>query len=143
VHIPWAAIADFTNKSTFAAAGIIGIFAWPQITSSYWLCQGFFYSALTFSVWAIIITFQQGHLLESLPRAKTGDGSHERTLLRRMIPSERGPRYWLMVFVWQFPTMLCSYAWVTLLLGLAIHICSPFIRRDPWGDGQKVHSLCR
>lgn len=46
--------------------------------------------------------------------------------------------HWLMVFVWQFPSMMMAWAWCTFLMGLTVYVCTPFVRRQAWGDGHKI-----
>jgi hypothetical protein len=51
-----------------------------------------------------------------------------------------GIKHWIMVFVWQFPSMTMAYAWCTYMAGLTLYFCSPFIKRLPWQDRHKVTS---
>lgn len=127
-------------QSTFAAAAIIGIFSWPEISETLWFCRALFYTTLTLSTWAMISSFQQSHLLDELPTRRQGDSKAEFDVIRRLVPEKKCFRYLVTTLVMQFPAMLHSYAWVTLLLGLLLHVCSPFIRGDPWDDRYKVWS---
>ena len=43
-----------------------------------------------------------------------------------------------MLYVWQSPLMLMSYSWVTFLVALTVHVCTPLIRYRGWNDGVKV-----
>ena len=45
---------------------------------------------------------------------------------------------WNMVYIWQVPIMLMTYAWVTFFLAMTLHVCTPLIEADPWGRGHKV-----
>jgi hypothetical protein len=49
-----------------------------------------------------------------------------------------GIKHWIMVFVWQFPSMTMAYAWCTFIAGLTVYLCSPFIEGLPWQDRHKV-----
>jgi hypothetical protein len=59
-----------------------------------------------------------------------------RTILR--YKKTPGVKHWIMVFVWQFPSMTMAYAWCTFITGLTVYICTPFIQRLPWQDRHKV-----
>jgi hypothetical protein len=43
-----------------------------------------------------------------------------------------------MLFIWQFPSMTMSYAWVTFLSGLTVYVCTPFITETGWTKHRKV-----
>jgi hypothetical protein len=47
---------------------------------------------------------------------------------------------WNMIFVWQFPIMTMTYAWVMFVLALSVYVCTPLINHDPWGPQTKVRS---
>jgi hypothetical protein len=46
----------------------------------------------------------------------------------------------IMLFVWQFPVMTMSYAWLMFLVALTLYVCTPLIQHDSWGPGSKVIS---
>jgi hypothetical protein len=50
-----------------------------------------------------------------------------------------GLKHWIMVFVWQFPSMTMAYAWCTFIAGLTVYLCSPIIENLPW---QEKHKAC-
>lgn len=45
---------------------------------------------------------------------------------------------WKMVFTWQCPIMFLAYSVVFFLAGLTIFVCTPLIRRNPWGTDSNV-----
>jgi len=45
-----------------------------------------------------------------------------------------------MLYVWQCPTMFMSYAWLTFLVALSVHVCTPLIRSSGPDDDTKVRS---
>jgi hypothetical protein len=49
-----------------------------------------------------------------------------------------GVGHWVMLFIWQFPSMTMSYAWVTFLSGLTVYVCTPFITEMGWTKHRKV-----
>ncbi|PVH97834.1 hypothetical protein DM02DRAFT_673822 [Periconia macrospinosa] len=49
--------------------------------------------------------------------------------------------HWVMLFLWQFPSMCMSYAWTTFIAGLTIYLCNPFIQHEPWSNRHKVAIL--
>jgi len=49
-----------------------------------------------------------------------------------------GLKHYVMMFVWQFPSMTMSYAWCTFLSGLTIWVCTPFIRGLEWSNHHRV-----
>ncbi len=133
----------------------MGVFSWPQVESTYWLAQAFWYCSLALAISALISSAQQSKVLDSLP--STSDDSIAKEDLEivaqsilRLSPSQnlpqnsqdtlvkRGGSHQAMVYVWQCPTMFMSYAWLTFLVGLTLHICTPLILGYPWGNNTKV-----
>jgi hypothetical protein len=49
-----------------------------------------------------------------------------------------GIKHWVMLFVWQFPSMTAAYAWCCYLSGLTLYLCTPFIQKLEYGDRHKV-----
>lgn len=48
---------------------------------------------------------------------------------------------WKMVFTWQCPIMSMAYSVCFFLAGLTIFVCTPLIRRKPWGTESNVSCL--
>jgi hypothetical protein len=85
-------------------------------------------------------------MLDDLPSHERLEGSTlseievqrmQRAILRyKQTP---GVKHWIMVFVWQFPSMTMAYAWCTFIAGLTVYLCSPIIENLPW---QEKHKVC-
>lgn len=123
--------------------------------NSFWLARTFWYWSLFLSIFALI-SASSGRLLAYLPDSPNSSHSdtHLRELLGLMLefprekpakkvsmttanasPASRqvdvsptkGVRSWRKVFFWQNPMMLMSWSWVTLFVGLALHVLTPLI----------------
>lgn len=141
--------------STFSAAAVIGIFSWPSVDNSFWLARTLWYWSLFLSIFALI-SASTGRLLAYLPDSPTSSHSDAqlRDLLGLMLvfPREKparkgsitpanaslgsrqvdrtptkGVRSRRKVFFWQNAMMLMSWSWVTLFVGLALHVLTPLI----------------
>jgi len=51
------------------------------------------------------------------------------------VVSKSSPVDWNMVFIWQCPTMLMSYAFAFFMIALTLHTIAPLIRQERWGTG--------
>ena len=117
---------------------------WSKASETIWIASALFVSCLLCSIWAIIASIQAKSILDDLPAKEDFDASLADTEVLRVqqtiLRYKRTPalQHWIMVFIWQFPSMSMSYAWVTFLAALTVHICEPFIRRSPWSDKNKV-----
>lgn len=60
----------------------------------------------------------------------------QRTILR--YKKKPGLKHWIMLFIWQFPSMTMSYAWFAFIVGLTVYVCTPFFKGLPWQDEHKV-----
>ncbi|KAJ4374233.1 hypothetical protein N0V83_002974 [Neocucurbitaria cava] len=74
---------------------------------------------------------------ESLPEAEVQ--RMRRAILR--YKKRPGIKHWVMLFIWQFPSMTMAYAWVTYLSGLTVYICTPFIQKMAWQDQHKGRNV--
>lgn len=120
---------------------------WSKTSDALWIANALFVSCLLCAIWAIISSIQTKSILDDLPAKEDLDISLadvevtrvQRTILRY----KRTPafQHWVMLFIWQFPSMTMAYSWVTFLAALTVHICDPFIRRAPWSDKNKVREL--
>jgi hypothetical protein len=96
------------------------------------------------SIWAVITTIQTKSILDDIPDKDQLNPSLPDMELRRTrrvilrYQKKPGIKHWLMLFVWQFPSMTMSYAWVFFLSGLTVYVCTPFIRHDEWSKDHKV-----
>lgn len=117
---------------------------WSKTSDALWTANALFVSCLLCAIWAIISSIQTKSILDDLPAKEDLDISLadievarlQRTILRyKCTPAFQ---HWVMLFIWQFPSMTMAYSWVTFLAALTVHICDPFIRRSPWSDKNKV-----
>lgn len=131
-------------KASFCAGAAIAGMPWSKTSDAFWIANALFASSLLCAIWAIISTIQTKSILDDLPakedlNANLADGEVARvqhTILRY----KRTPafQHWVMLFIWQFPSMTMAYSWVTFLSALTVHVCDPFLRRSPWSDKNKV-----
>jgi hypothetical protein len=120
---------------------------WSKASDALWIANALFVSSLLCAIWAIISTIQTKSILDDLPakedlNANLADVEVTR-MQRTILRYKRSPalQHWIMLFIWQFPSMTMAYSWVTFLSGLTVHICDPFIRQVPWQNKHKVCSL--
>jgi len=91
----------------------------------------------------MILSSQQSTLLATFPSCPCSEEGLEQILkliLRQNSTGTKAAVDWNMVYIHQAPTMLMSYSYLFLIIALTLHIISPLINRDPWGDGTKVNS---
>ena len=147
-------------KGALSAGAVIGIFSWTNVPTTYWLAQALFYSSLSLSVWAVIIASQQTTLLNAIRptdklqleevystaqiilRFKTDpDDIEGYASAYYRGPEALGKKGWTarnIIYVWQCPLMLMSWAWGTLLVGLTLHVCAPLIAGDATWDEVRI-----
>lgn len=133
-------------QSGLAAIATLSIFSWTDIGSSYWLATAFLYWSLSLSLWAVIVTAQQKSVTRTLIVFREDSPEQLRLKLRVILripdidlwkPQKSRRKTFAelnMLYVWQCPLMLMSYGWMTLLLGITLHVCTPLIDgagRDP------------
>ena len=148
------------EQAAILAAAVIGSFSWEPSSDAYWLAPAFWYCSLVLSILAIILSTQQIAVLDLLT-ARRGKGtpissnaeirSYLPLMLTQINRNEREmgienddlgtwkPR-WKMVFTWQCPTMFLAYSVLFFLGGLTLFVCTPLIRRKPWGADSNVRS---
>ncbi|KAF2503027.1 hypothetical protein BU16DRAFT_26926 [Lophium mytilinum] len=131
--------------ASFCAGASLATLSWNQEQSPHWAASALWYTSLSCSIWGIITSIQQKSILDDLPdKDVLNDASipeYDLKRTRRVIlryKKRPGIGHWLMLFFWQFPSMQMSYAWCTFLAGLTVYICTPFIRRQAWGDDSKI-----
>ena len=147
-------------KGALSAGAVIGIFSWTNVPMTYWLAQALFYSSLSLSVWAVITASQQTTLINALrPTDKLQLEevySTAQIILRFRTdlddiegyassyyrgPESLGRKGWTamnILYVWQSPLMLMSWAWFSLLVGLTLHVCSPLIAGNASRDEVRI-----
>lgn len=117
---------------------------WSKTSNNFWVANALFITCLLCAIWAIISSIQTKSILDDLPAKEDLDVSladiEVTRLQRTILRYKRTPafQHWVMVFIWQFPSMTMAYSWVTFLAALTVHVCDPLIRRSPWSDENKV-----
>ncbi|KAF2132332.1 hypothetical protein P153DRAFT_383219 [Dothidotthia symphoricarpi CBS 119687] len=130
--------------ATFCGGANLSILSYASTSDSIWIADALWFSSLICSIWAIVTTIQTKSILDDLPAREELNFSLpeyevqrvQRTILR--YTKTPGINHWIMVFVWQFPSMTMAYAWCTFLGGLTVYMCTPFIQNLPWQDRHKV-----
>lgn len=152
-----------TLQSTLCAALTVTIFSWPSITATLWVARGLWYSTLFLSIMALVASTQETTLLDSMGLTKSHLEINSEILQRilSLLLAPKGPSRtkdktdvgleegilrdvagrrpsWIMLFIWQCPSMLMSYSWVLFVAALTLHVTTPLIERHPWGGPSKV-----
>ncbi|KAF2681363.1 hypothetical protein K458DRAFT_83901 [Lentithecium fluviatile CBS 122367] len=143
----YAELQSVQVAASFCAGATLATLPWSRSQNGYWVADALWFSSLSCSIWAVITSIQTKSILDDLPSKEAMISSlpesevqrMQRTILRyRKTP---GISHWIMIFIWQFPSMTMSYAWATFLAGLTVYICNPFIRDAPWGIRHKVCTI--
>lgn len=130
--------------SSFCAGATLAVLSWNTIPDPIWIAQALWYCSLICSIWAVITSIQQKSILDELPDKDAlteALSEYDLNRTRRVIlryKKKPGLGHWIMIFIWQFPSMQMSYAWCTFLSGLTVYICTPFIRHQPWSNDMKI-----
>jgi hypothetical protein len=109
-----------------------------------WASEALWFIALICSIFAIITSIQTKSMLDDLPSREQLSGAIPEIEVQRMqrailrYKKTPGLRHWIMLFIWQFPSMTMAYAWCTYIAGLTVYICYPFLLKVPWQDRHKV-----
>lgn len=145
-----------TMKAAIAAAAVVGVFSWPEVLSSFWLCPFLWHCSFWFSIFALISSAQH-RLLEQLPKCKADAADMSREEVRNatllilrekyslqdraeshLWAEEDRALYWL----WQAPMMLMSLSWVTFLIGFEAYVASPLLSGALWTVEKSVSYAC-
>ncbi|KAH7402742.1 hypothetical protein BKA66DRAFT_436143 [Pyrenochaeta sp. MPI-SDFR-AT-0127] len=130
--------------ATFCGGATLSTLPWTRTANAIWIVDALWFSSLICAISAIITSIQTKSILDDLPAREQLNSSlseievlrMQRTVLRyKRTP---GIKHWVMMFIWQFPSMTMAYAWVAFLCGLTVHLCTPFIHRMPWQDRHKI-----
>ncbi|KAF1913939.1 hypothetical protein BDU57DRAFT_328015 [Ampelomyces quisqualis] len=130
--------------ATFCGAAVFSSLPLSRSEHAVWASEALWFIALVCSIFAIITSIQTKSMLDDLPSREQLSGPLPDIELQRMqrailrFKKTPGLRHWIMVFIWQFPSMTMAYAWCTYLAGLTVYICSPFLRKLPWQDRHKI-----
>lgn len=134
---------------------MIGVFSWPDISSSFWLCPLLWRCSFWLSVFALISSAQH-RLLEQLPKSKADAaelGAEEvknATLLilrEKQSPEDRlESGLWAeearsLCWLWQTPMMLMSLSWLTFLVGFQAYIVGPLFTHGLWTTEKSVSKI--
>jgi hypothetical protein len=144
-----------SQEGSLCAAAVINIMAWPDISSAFWVARALWYFSLTLSMTSVVASAQQSTILGSMPTTSGSNvqpGNLDIVLCKILRDTrstsqdvERGGKVrcrvkTIMLFVWQFPVMTMSYAWIMFLVALTLYVCTPLIQHALWGPGSKVIS---
>jgi hypothetical protein len=132
-------------QATFCGGAAFSCLPWTRSNNTIWVAEALWFGSLVCSMFAIITSIQTKSILDDLPSSEELNVTSlpnievrrmQRTILRyRNTP---GIKHWVMIFIWQFPSMTMAYAWCTFIMGLTVYTCSPFIQRLPWENRHKV-----
>ncbi|KAF2643475.1 hypothetical protein P280DRAFT_515876 [Massarina eburnea CBS 473.64] len=130
--------------ASFCAAATLSTIPWTKNDNTIWVAEALWLSSLSCSIWAVITSIQTKSLLDDLPNKDQLNPALPFSEVQRMQRSvlrfkkRPGVSHWIMVFIWQFPSMTMSYAWTTFIAGLTVHVCNTFIWHETWGTRQKI-----
>ncbi|KAF2476345.1 uncharacterized protein BDR25DRAFT_339387 [Lindgomyces ingoldianus] len=130
--------------ASFCAGATLATLSWSKFENPIWAADALWFSSLICSIWAVITSIQTKSILDDLPNKDQLNSSLPEIELKRMrrvilrYKKRPGINHWIMLFIWQFPSMTMSYAWCTFLSGLTVYVCTPFIRNDPWSNRSKI-----
>ncbi|KAF2258359.1 hypothetical protein CC78DRAFT_124606 [Lojkania enalia] len=130
--------------SSFCTGATLATITWECRTEPPWPVYALWYGSLVSGIFAVITSIQVKSMLDDLPdteqlNANLSESELQRTQRAILRYRKRpGPSHWIMLFIWQFPSMTMSYAWSTFLAGLTLYICTPFIHKEPWSDRHRI-----
>ncbi|KAF1942135.1 hypothetical protein EJ02DRAFT_180612 [Clathrospora elynae] len=141
----YAELQSVQVAATFCGGAIFSTLPWARDEHAIWVTDALWYSALICAISAIITSIQTKSILDDLP---SGDQLQEETLpekdvqrMRRAILRYKktpGVKHWVMLFIWQFPSMTMAYAWSFYLCGLTLYLGTPFIRGLEFSNDHKI-----
>jgi hypothetical protein len=131
-------------QATFCGGAVFSSLPLSRSENAIWIVSALWYCSLVCSIFAIVTSIQTTSMVDDLPsREQLNETLPEmdvqrmqRTILR--YKKTPGIKHWIMMFIWQFPSMTMAYAWCTYVAGLTVFLCSPFIKKLPWQDQHKV-----
>ncbi|KAF2202176.1 hypothetical protein GQ43DRAFT_471103 [Delitschia confertaspora ATCC 74209] len=130
--------------SSLCTGATLAVISWTKFPHPIWAAEALWFCSLICSIWAVITSIQTRSLLDDLPdKENLNNGMTECDFKRTrkvILRYSRSPglAHWVMMFLWQFPSMTMSYAWCTFLLGLTVYVCTPFVRYEGWDAHAKI-----
>lgn len=131
-------------QATFCGCAVLSSLPWSRAEKAYWIADALWFSSLILSIFAIVTSVQTKSMLDDLPSREQLAGSLPEyeviRISRSILRYKRTPgfKHYVMLFIWQFPSMTMAYAWLFYIAGLTVGLCSPFIQNLPWQNKHKV-----
>ncbi|KAI3317966.1 hypothetical protein HD806DRAFT_513256 [Xylariaceae sp. AK1471] len=143
--------------ATLLSAAVIGCFSWVTRDKEHWLGPASWYCCLILSLFAIQLSSTEAFIFNSMQASAHSvalrdkismiceiQGQPQLGGLRNRVPTgdrekgkspmppraERAKIRWNMVFTWQAPMMLLSYAVIAFLAGISVYITTPLYTDD-------------
>ncbi|KAH7406182.1 hypothetical protein DE146DRAFT_435786 [Phaeosphaeria sp. MPI-PUGE-AT-0046c] len=130
--------------ATFCGCAVLSSLPWTRAEQAHWIADALWFSSLILSIFAIITSVQTKSMLDDLPSREQLSSSlpeyEVHRIGRAILRYKRTPglKHYVMLFIWQFPSMTMAYAWMFYIAGLTVGLCSPFIQKLPWQNRHKV-----
>ncbi|KAH7127100.1 hypothetical protein B0J11DRAFT_579515 [Dendryphion nanum] len=140
----YAELQSVQVAASFCAAATLSTISWNKIQNPHWVAEALWFTSLVCAIWAVITSIQTKSILDDLPDRINLTSSMPASELKRTqrvilrYKKTPGIGHWIMLFIWQFPSMMMSYAWCTYLSGLTVYVCTPFIRERQWTTKHNV-----
>lgn len=113
-------------QASFCAGATLATITWTKIPDPLWIADALWFSSLTCSIWAVITSIKTKSILDDIPDRDLLNLNLPEMELKRAVrvivryKKTPGWGHWIMLFIWQFPSMMMSYAWCTFISGLSI-----------------------
>jgi len=160
LNMSFERIFTYSFQCAILAGAVIGSFSWNTVANSYWLASAFWYCCLVLAISGILTSAQQITVLSIMDKIPHKiDSPDAIDSIRHFLPiflTEIQPPpigteaelsinrigiwrpKWKMIFLWQYPQMLMSYSVILFLAGLTVLVCTPLIKKQPWGPESNV-----
>jgi hypothetical protein len=133
-----------STQATFCGGAVLSSLPLARSEDAIWIVNALWYCSLVCSIFAIVTSIQTVSMVDDLPSCEQLNEFLPETDVQRMqqtilrYKKTPGIKHWVMMFIWQFPSMTMAYAWLTYVAGLTVFLCSPFIKNLPWQGQHKV-----
>ncbi|KAF2275034.1 uncharacterized protein EI97DRAFT_459670 [Westerdykella ornata] len=140
----YAELQSVQVAATFCAGASLATLSWTKTPSPHWLTTALWFSSLICSIWAIVTSIQTRSILDDLPNREQLTSHFPDAEVRRIryvilrYKGRPSVMHWVMLFAWQFPSMMMAWAWCTFLAGLTVYVCTPFVKGSRWEEGHKI-----